>query len=231
MQKMKGFLEKYKHAWILLYFIIYFVWFLYLENRTSVEYYPIHIWLDDLIPFCEYFIVPYLLWFAYIAAVIIYFFFKNRNDYYKCCAFLFTGMTICLIIYTFFPNQQNLRPLVMERNNFFSGLVQFIYNTDTSTNVCPSIHVLNSIGAFIAIMESESLGKKKGICIGAGVLTILICLSTVFLKQHSVIDGLCALGLAIVLYAAVYKVNYSKIFSGMEREELINRAEKNKEIG
>ena len=231
MQKMKRLVGKYKHAWILLYFIIYVVWFMYLENRTSVSYYPIHIGLDDMIPFCEYFIIPYLLWFAYVALTIIYFFFVNKKDYYKCCAFLFIGMTICLIIYTFFPNQQNLRPVTFERQNIFTDIVQIIYSTDTSTNVCPSIHVLNSLGVFISIIESEALRKKKVICVGSGVLSVLICLSTVFLKQHSVIDGLCALGLAIVLYAFIYKVNYTKLLLRMEEEEQKTRTKQQKEIG
>ena len=231
MQKMKALVGKYKHAWILSYFIIYMVWFVFLENRTSVSYYPIHIGLDDMIPFCVYFIIPYILWFAYIAVTIIYFFFVNKQDYYKCCAFLFIGMTICLIIYTFFPNQQNLRPILFERQNIFVDIVQIIYNADTSTNVCPSIHVLNSLGVFISIIESESLRKNKVICAGSGVLTVLICLSTVFLKQHSVIDGLCALGLAIVLYAFIYKVNYTKLLVRIEEEEQKTRTKQHNEIG
>lgn len=231
MKKMKELAGKYKHAWILSYFIIYLVWFVYLENRTSVSFYPMHIGLDDKIPFCEYFIIPYLLWFAYIAIPIIYFFFANKQDYYKCCAFLFIGMTICLLIYTFFPNQQNLRPVAFERQNIFVDMVQFIYSTDTSTNVCPSIHVLNSIGVFISIVESESLRKNKVVCVGSALLTVLICLSTVFLKQHSVIDGICALGLAVVLYAFVYKVNYTKFLQRIEEEEQKTRTKQQKEIG
>lgn len=231
MQKMKELIGKYKHAWILSYFIIYLVWFVYLEARTSVNYYPIHIGLDDKIPFCEYFIIPYLLWFAYIAIPIIYFFFYNKKDYYKCCAFLFIGMTICLIIYTLFPNQQNLRPVVFERQNMFTELVKLIYTMDTSTNVCPSIHVLNSIGVFISILESETLRKNKVVYISSGIITILICLSTLFLKQHSVIDGLCALGLSIVLYAFIYKVNYTKLWLRIEEEEQKSRKKQQKEIG
>ena len=43
--------------------------------------------IDDRIPFCEFFIVPYFLWFAYIAWIVLYLFFKNKNDYYKSCTF------------------------------------------------------------------------------------------------------------------------------------------------
>jgi membrane-associated phospholipid phosphatase len=213
LQQWKKFLHKYHHGWVFSYFIIYLTWFVLLEKRDYVQFYPMHMRLDDYIPFCEYFIIPYLLWFFYIAGVILYFFFTNKKDFYKCCALLFSGMTICLIIYTFFPNEQNLRPETFSNTNIFTKIVQYIYSSDTSTNVCPSIHVFNSIGTFMAIAESKKLRKHKGILGGSFVLTILICLSTVFLKQHSCVDGFCGLGLAIILYTIVYRINIEKLFS------------------
>ena len=160
MQRLKAHLKNYKHAWILSYFFIYLAWFFYLEKRTNVEHYPMHTFLDDWIPFCEYFIIPYYLWFAFIALTVLYFFFTNKTDYYKYCAFLFIGMTICLIIYTIYPNEQNLRPVNFPRDNVFTRLVQGIYAADTNTNVCPSIHCFNSMAAWIAIWKNEKFGGK-----------------------------------------------------------------------
>ena len=91
---MKAFFQKYKHAWVLLYGFIYLPWFFWLESRANQPYHVIHVWLDDKIPFVEYFIVPYLLWFVYIAAVFLYLFFKGtKKEFYRYCFFLFTGMT------------------------------------------------------------------------------------------------------------------------------------------
>lgn len=211
MQTLKACLEKYKHGWILSYFFIYLIWFFYLEQRTDTEHHSIHIFLDDWIPFCEYFIIPYYLWFAFIVVTVLYFFFTNTSDYYKCCAFLFIGMTICLIIYTIYPNEQNLRPATFSRDNFFTSLVQSLYSTDTNTNVCPSIHCFNSMGAWIAIWKNQRLKKHPWIVAGSLLLCISICLSTVFLKQHSAMDGFCAFILAVFMYILVYKVDYSCI--------------------
>ena len=36
-----------------------------------------------MIPFCEYFIVPYLLWFGYVAWAGGYFYLKNKDEYLK----------------------------------------------------------------------------------------------------------------------------------------------------
>ena len=78
--------------------------------------------IDDYIPFCEYFIVPYLLWFFYIAAVVLYIAFKEKQDFGKMCAFLYTGMTIFLIVSKVFPNGHFLRPSSFENDNIFTQL-------------------------------------------------------------------------------------------------------------
>ena len=88
----------------LIYFVIYSVWFYLIENVRGRDYTIIHMRIDDKIPFCEYFIVPYLLWFVYVGCILIYLLFTNVKDFYKCCLFLFTGMTIFLVISTAFPN-------------------------------------------------------------------------------------------------------------------------------
>ena len=100
---MKKLLKKYGHVWVLSYGFLYLPWFFYLERTVISDYAVMHTALDDYIPFNEYFIIPYLFWFVYVAGAIGYFFFTNRQDYYKLCGFLFVGMTISLIICTFFP--------------------------------------------------------------------------------------------------------------------------------
>ena len=42
-------------------------WFIWLEQRNVTSYHLIYTSLDSKIPFSEYFIVPYLLWFIYVA--------------------------------------------------------------------------------------------------------------------------------------------------------------------
>ena len=218
-QKTKEFLKGHKHIWISAYWLIYLVWFLLLEMREDVVMQPIHIWLDDYIPFHEWFIIPYLLWFAYMAVTIIYFLLYSKEDYYRESAFLYIGMSICLIIYMIWPNCQNLRVTEFPRDNFLTWIVSIIYGMDTSTNVCPSIHVYNSIGVHIAVAHSEKLKKYKGIQLGSFVLMILICLSTVFLKQHSAFDGIAAMPLALIMYILVYKVDYTKIVQWIKNKK------------
>lgn len=202
----KKFSENYKRAWVCLYALIYIPWFFYLEKHVTTEFHLIHVKLDDKIPFIEYFIVPYLLWFAYIAITIGYFmFFEEKSEFYRLITLLFGGMTIFLIVSTVYPNGLNLRPETFARDNIFVDMVKSLYATDTSTNVLPSIHVYNSIGAYLAISHSSKLRRYRWVQISALTLTVLIVLSTIFLKQHSVVDVISGCALVSVLYILVYK--------------------------
>ncbi|MCI8659015.1 MAG: phosphoesterase [Lachnospiraceae bacterium] len=206
---MKNLLKKYGHIWALGYGFIYLPWFLYLERTVVRDYAVMHVRLDDYIPFSEYFIVPYLLWFVYVAGFVLYFFFTSKQEYYRLCTFLFTGMTISLLICTFFPNGTDLRVIVDPEKNFCSYLVSLVHAADTSTNVFPSIHVYNSLGVHAAVMRSGALRNKRGIKRGSFVLMTGICLSTMFLKQHSAIDVMGAMILAYMMCVLVYGENYA----------------------
>ncbi len=206
---MKSFLTRYKHAWILCYGFVYLPWFLYLERTVTRNYHIIHTWIDDLIPFNEYFIIPYLLWFFYVAGAIAYFFFKNKQDYYKMCALLFTGMTISLIICTIYHNGTDLRPMVDPDKNVFTWLVSRLHAADTSTNIFPSVHVFNSIVVHIAIARSSCFKNRPWIVRLSFLLAASICLSTVFLKQHSVVDGFGSVIMCYALYPLFYGEGYA----------------------
>lgn len=199
------FIQKYKHAVpLIIYGIIYIAWFRHLEETVTSHYRVIHVVLDDHIPFCEVFVVPYMLWFAYVAVVVMYFFFRDKDDYFRTCTFLFTGMTIFLLISTLWPNGHHLRPYIMPRDNVFTHLVQGLYRSDTPTNLWPSIHVYNSLGCHIAVTKSSHLRKHKVIRFASTILCVLIIMSTMLIKQHSVFDVATAFILATVMYGIVY---------------------------
>jgi len=202
-------MRNYKHALLpIIYLVLYLVCFVYLEAHISENYYIVHMKIDDYIPFCEYFIIPYLLWFAYIASVVSIFAFLDKSDFYKLCVTLGTGMTLFLIISFLIPNGHELRPETFARDNLFVDLVRFIYSSDTPTNLFPSIHCYNSIMAHIAVIKCEKLKKHTKLRAVSFTLCTLIILSTVFIKQHSVFDVITAFALAAIMYFLVYKSNF-----------------------
>lgn len=204
LQKLKPLIDKYSHAWVFLYAFIYIPWFGWLEDTVTSGYSLVYSPLDSYIPFIEFFVVPYLLWFAYMAVTCLYFFFTSKEDFFKFTKTCIIGMTIFLIICTLFPNGLRLRPAIFPRDNIFIDLVRMVYRVDTPTNVLPSLHVYNSVACQIAIMHSEKLSQNKFISNGSMILSVSIVLSTMFLKQHSVLDVISALIMIYFVYSAVY---------------------------
>ena len=186
------------------YGVIYMTWFNHLESTNRLHYTVIHSALDDVIPFSEIFILPYLAWFVYVSFAVLYFLFRyDLDDYFRLSIFLCTGMTVFLVASTLWPNIQYLRPAVMPRDNMFTHMVLRLYATDTPTNIWPSIHVYNSIGAHVAIARSKRFSPRfKRFSL---VLSTLIILSTMFLKQHSVVDVVSAFAMAFLIYVLVYR--------------------------
>jgi membrane-associated phospholipid phosphatase len=204
MKQVLTYLKNNKHFFLLLYAFIYIRWFCYLEKTVTTKYHIIHITFDEYIPFCEYFIIPYLLWFVYMAVVIIYIAFTDGPTCWRMGVFLITGMTVFLFISTVYPNGHMLRPRTFERDNIFVHAVQMLYRSDTPTNLFPSIHVYNSLGCHIAVTHCERLKEKKWIKLTSFILMVSIILSTMFLKQHSIFDVLTALALGTFMYSVCY---------------------------
>ena len=204
---MVRFIKKYKHGLIILaYAIVYMIFFNYLEHRPIRGFHVIDTVFDDHIPFCEYFIVPYLLWFPYQIITVLYFIFRNKNkkEYYQLISNMMMGMTIFLIVSYVYPNVLHLRPTEFPRENVFTDMVKWLYRTDTPTNVLPSIHVFNSLAVHMSLTNCESLRGNKKVKYSSLILTLLIIMSTMFLKQHSVIDVCCGATLALFGYLFFY---------------------------
>ena len=200
--------EQYKHLIPLLaYMLFYMTWWTHLEDTVTNDYRIIHMGIDDHIPFLEVFIIPYLAWFAYVSVTVLVLFFRDetKKEYYRCLIFLCTGMTLFLLISTLMPNGHQLRPTVMPRDNVFTHMIMNLWRTDTPTNLWPSIHVYNSLGAHFAIANSKSFEHHKILRRASLILALSIILSTMFIKQHSFFDVLTAIGLASIMYVIVYK--------------------------
>ncbi|MCR5093609.1 MAG: phosphatase PAP2 family protein [Lachnospiraceae bacterium] len=191
------------------YLFFYFCWFFGLEKIQRSRYVLMHTKLDDRIPFRESFVIPYYSWFFYVGFTLTFLLLLRRSqDYYRAIIFMGIGMTFFLIFSTFVPTMQTLRPETMPRDNIYTHLVDKMYRTDTPTNVFPSLHVFNSISCAIALLHAKALEKHKWVRAGSVVLTAMIILSTMFIKQHSVLDVTGGIIMAVVLYPPVYRTDW-----------------------
>ncbi len=129
---------------------------------------------------------------------------------------MFTGNIICLVIFFLFPNGVPAKNPVLEENVFCS-IVNLLYYTDTPTNVCPSIHVLDTLAAHIALANSDFAKKYPNLKAFSAIFLVLICIATVTLKQHSIIDVICA----FLLMFFLEKLAYDKIGVQEKRKSYI----------
>ena len=147
-----------------------------------------------------------LLWFAYIIVAVSYFILFERKELNPLACYLAAGMTVFLLISWLYPNILYLRPELYPRDNIFTDLVKHLQSTDTPTNVLPSIHVYNTLCVTTALLLNERFNKSRLRRVLIIILSVLIIMSTVFLKQHSVIDVVSAFLMATVFFILIYVI-------------------------
>ena len=177
------------------------------ENLIPIERCtPVHCWLDDVIPFNELFLIPYVLWYALIVVTLAYYFFFDIPRFKQVQIFILITQIIAMTCYVLFPSRQDLRPETFARDNFLTRLMAFIYSFDTSTGVCPSLHVAYSIGIASVVAKDDYFSRPFKI--GLTAFVILICVATTFVKQHSAVDVFAALPVCLVAEAIIFGRSY-----------------------
>lgn len=194
----------FSHLKLLLYWPVYGLIFLTLERFLHLNYHTIYTPLDDLIPFCEYFVFAYLYWFVFLIGMHIYLLLFDTEGFRKFMWFIILTYTATCVIYLVYPSQQELRPDTFARDNVLTRFMTWFYTFDTNTNVCPSLHVIGSLAVLAAAWNTPRFATllwRTAFTIQA----VLISISTVFLKQHSLLDIPPAVILSAIAYWLVYK--------------------------
>lgn len=198
---------QFSHLKFLIGWIGYFIMYFLTENLIPVEKcHVIHSWLDDVIPFCEVFVIPYTFWYVLIVITLLYFALYNIDGFKKFSTFIIITQIVAVIIYIIYPSCQELRPVAFPRENILTGVVGFLYSFDTNTGVFPSLHVAYSIGIASAWLKEKDV--KRWWKIFVVVAVVLICMSTAFIKQHSALDGFAAIPVCILAEIIVYRKSY-----------------------
>lgn len=200
---------EFSHLLLLLGWVGYFVLFLLTENLIPAESCtPVHIWLDDVIPFCEWFLLPYVFWYVLIVLSLGYFLLYNVDSFKRLQTYIIITQVCAMALYILLPSRQDLRPEVFPRDNFLTDCVRLLYSVDTNTGVCPSLHVAYSIGIASVWLKERGAWLWWKVCVV--VLVVLICLSTMFIKQHSAADFFAALPVCLLAEWIVYGKDYWK---------------------
>ena len=198
---------RFAHLKLLGGWIVYFALYFLTENLIPAERcHPVHCALDDLIPFNEYFLFFYVGWFFLVAGALAWTLFYDVESFKKLQLFLIVTQAVAMLCYIVWPSRQDLRPAVFPRENILTAIMGFIYAFDTSTGVCPSLHVAYSLGILSVGLKDRQLPAIWKLALTVFVLGV--CAAVCFVKQHSALDVLAALPVCLLAEALVYGKDY-----------------------
>lgn len=195
---------EYKHLRLLLFWPAYLLRYFLIESfNPAAAYHVIHCPLDDRTPFFEGFLIFYVLWYVFIIGIHLYTLLFDIEAFKCYSKFLCIAITISTGIFLLYPSCQDLRPEAFPRDNVLTKILGLIYAVDTNTNVFPSEHAIGALAVLAAALHTKGL-RSPGKIAAIAVLAVLISLSTVFLKQHSILDVLAAVPICAFAYWVCY---------------------------
>lgn len=188
----------------LLWIPAYLAGYLLLEHRPVSTFWFTQLPIDTLIPFCEGFVVFYCIWFVLLVGTGLFLLLHDAPVFRRYMIFLGWTCLLSVVIWFLFPNAQALRPDVLPRENIFTAVIGLLYRADTCTNVFPSVHVVGSVGAALALCDYAYPRGKNWLRFSSVLLAGLICTSTVLIKQHALIDVAGGLALSLAVAFPIY---------------------------
>ena len=188
---------RFRHLKLLLFWPVTLALFFITGHCTPIESCtPMHMFLDDLIPFCEWFLIPYVGWYLLIVVSLGWFALYNVKNFRRLQTFIIVTQLVAVVIYILWPSRQDLRPEVFPRDNLLTDILGLIYAFDTNTGVCPSLHAAYSMGiASVWLKEPEA---SRGVKVFVAVFCFIICISIAFVKQHSIADFFAAIPVCVL---------------------------------
>lgn len=206
--------------WVLAVPLILVMYYLPEQVVSTTDYWNTALPLDDLIPFVPQFVWFYVAWFALLAATGLWLLLRDAEGFRRYMQYLTLAYFLSMIFYLLVPNGQDLRPELPAQGGGLSvAIIRRLYQMDTNTNVLPSLHVIASLGVAFAVTGSKTVTCRP-IRAGAVALAVIISASTLFVKQHAVLDVITGLLVGVALH----------LFTGwVFRRRAAKRAARNRE--
>ncbi len=198
---------RFRHLWLLGTWLIYFALYFLTENLIPAQRcHVMHCFLDDLVPFNEYFLIFYTGWYVLVFGSLAYYLIYDVKRFRELDLYIFVTQMVAMFFYIVLPSRQDLRPETFPRENFFTWVMGLIYTFDTDTGVCPSLHVAYSWAIFNVMVKDEHLAKWFKVFLG--LFAVMVSLSTSFVKQHSFLDIFAAIPVVLLGEILIYGKSY-----------------------
>lgn len=199
--------KKYKYKldllWLIVFILLQCIYFV--SNNIYKDGFDLTISLDRQIPLISIFVFPYIFWYLYMIIGYILISLKDRKEFMRVLIGQFIGMLISYSIFFIFPTKIS-RPII-SNEGILNTLINTIYLLDRPFNCFPSLHVL---GTYF-IMRYTKKNNNKYIYYYTQVVGVLIIFSTVFIKQHFVLDVITSIIMVEVINILIKRISDEKL--------------------
>ncbi|KRE65591.1 phosphatase PAP2 family protein [Paenibacillus sp. Soil750] len=172
-------------------------------NQDKGTAYSLMTDLDRQIPFIQGFVVPYLSWYLFLAVGFLYLAYQDRSNYFQTLVEFVIGLLLCYSVYAIY--QTTVPRPDIQGSDWLLRTVQWVYRSDEPFNCFPSTHVLTAYLMMRAYIRSKRIAKPYTILVAS--MAVLIIVSTLFVKQHVLMD---IVGAVLVAEGVVYVVERSR---------------------
>lgn len=186
--------------------------------------------MDDLFPIIPVFILPYVWSYIYwgMTPMAVS---KCKTDHFLdyLAAYLFSclaGAVILILAPTYMDRVAEGLYDTSAHSGIFADLMRFWYSLDGSEiayNLLPSFHCINSTISYLGVAGRKEIPLWYRIY--SLLLTVLIFFSTLYVKQHFVLDVISGAAIGVIVFIICKKCHAGRIFAPLTT----NRAKKSVE--
>lgn len=176
--------------------------------------------IDNYIPMIPYvFVQLYGLWFPCVVLGGIVAGRQKKKEWLDFMLSWLIAILVGFLIFVFCPSRiskidcagvpgGNIHEYLANKKGWSWTLVKTLHVEDYNWNLFPSFHCLNIIFCYLGVARRKDVNLVHRI--GQLMITILICMSTVFVKNHYFIDIIIALALSLVCFVLVKSFSPAK---------------------
>ena len=171
--------------------------------------------IDDRFHVVPFFVAVYVFAYAFWFVAPVAASLTKRRNFVNYAVGLSLGFFIGFLFFAFMPTVMDRAAEglmdIGERPGFLRALLRWLYSFDggeTAVNLFPSYHCLVSVYCYLAVRKQPEI--SKGFRAYSLVTALLICLSTLYTKQHYIPDVIGGVAIAVGCYALVEKLDPGK---------------------
>lgn len=182
----------------------------YFIKFYQTDYHYFNSIIDSKIPFIPLSVYIYNIFYPFVFLVFYYIFCKDKKTYYNGIIAGIIGYLICDIIFYMYPTMMIRNDISTINMDFLTAFVvklTYLYD-EPPLNCFPSIHCLFCFQVIVTTILSKNIKNK----IIINIISLLIIISTLLVKQHYFYDVIAAFVVCIISNLFVYIIKRIPLF-------------------